>query len=114
MANTREPILHPVPILSLRPTQMTVGLREVTEKRKRWREHKSEKKRAELLGKHMIPVVRGPDAHHYVVDHHHLARALHDEGVENVLVTVVKNLRKLEPESFWFVLDNHSWMHSYD
>ena len=40
---------------------MTVGLREVKEKRKRWREHKSEKKRAELLGKHMIPVVLGPD-----------------------------------------------------
>ena len=31
MANTRDPILHPVPILSLRPTQMTVGLREVKE-----------------------------------------------------------------------------------
>ena len=71
MANTRDPILKPIPILSLRPTQMTVGLREVKEKRKRWREHKSEKKRAELLGKHMIPVVLGPDEHHYVVDHHH-------------------------------------------
>ena len=59
MANTRDPILKPIPILSLRPTQMTVGLREVNEKRKRWREHKSEKKRAELLGKHMIPVVLG-------------------------------------------------------
>ena len=47
MANTRDPILKPIPILSLRPTQMTVGLREVKEKRKRWREHKSEKKRAE-------------------------------------------------------------------
>jgi Putative ParB-like nuclease len=46
MANTRDPILKPIPTLSLRPTQMTVGLREVKEKRKRWREHKSEKKRA--------------------------------------------------------------------
>jgi len=46
MANTREPILQPVPILSLHPTQMTVGMREVKEKRKRWREHKSKKKQA--------------------------------------------------------------------
>ena len=46
MANTREPILHP--ILSLRPIQMTVGMREVKEKRKRWREHKSKKKQAFL------------------------------------------------------------------
>ena len=80
MANTREPILHPIPILSLHPTQMTVGMREVKEKRKRWREHKSKKKQAELLGKHMIPVVLGPDQRHYVVDHHHLARSLHEEG----------------------------------
>ena len=67
MPNTRDPILEPIPILSLRPTQMTVGMREVKEKRQRWREHKSDKKRAELLGQHMIPVVLGPDEHHYVV-----------------------------------------------
>ena len=109
----REPILKPVAIADLRPTQMTVGIREVKEKRKRWRDE-SKEKGAEFLGKHMIPVVLGPKDRHYVIDHHHLARALHDEGVENVLVTVVKNLRTLEPDSFWFVLDNHSWMHSYD
>ena len=103
MANTRDPILKPIPILSLRPTQMTVGMREVKEKRKRWREHKSEKKRAEMLGKHMIPVVLGPDEHHYVVDHHHLARALHDEGVEHVLVTVIGDLTMVEREAFWGV-----------
>ena len=31
MTNTREPRVHPVQILSLRPTQMTVGMREVKE-----------------------------------------------------------------------------------
>jgi hypothetical protein len=41
MANTREPILQPIPILSLRPTQMTVGMREVKEKRKRLREYRT-------------------------------------------------------------------------
>ena len=83
MANTREPILQPIPILSLRPTQMTVGMREVKEKRKHlrehWRKHKKIKQ-GQFLGRHMIPVVLGPDQRHYVVDHHHLARALHDEG----------------------------------
>ncbi|MGY3277257.1 hypothetical protein ACVJ5M_004854 [Bradyrhizobium sp. S3.7.6] len=111
--SVREPILKPVAIADLRPTQMTVGIREVKEKRKRWRDE-SKNKGAEFLGKHMIPVVLGPKDRHYVIDHHHLARALHEEGVEEVLVTVVKNLRTLEPDSFWFVLDNHSWMHSYD
>jgi hypothetical protein len=111
--SVREPILKPVAIADLRPTQMTVGVREVKEKRKRWRDE-SNKKGAEFLGKHMIPVVLGPKDRHYIIDHHHLALALHDEGVKEVLVTVVKNLRTLEPDSFWFVLDNHSWMHSYD
>jgi hypothetical protein len=114
MANVREPYVQPVSILSLRPTQMTVGMREVKEKRKRWREHKSEKKRAELLGKHMIPVVLGPDGRNYVVDHHHLARALHDEGVKDVLVTVIGNLSMVERDAFWGVMDNKRWVYPYD
>ena len=45
----------------------------------------------------MISVVPGPEDRHYVIDHHHLAQALHDEGVGDELVTVVKNLRTLDP-----------------
>jgi hypothetical protein len=114
MANEREPILQPIPILSLRPTQMTVGMREVKEKRKRWREHKSKKKQAELLGQHMIPVVHGPDKHFYVIDHHHLARALHDEGVKDVLVTIVADLTMVDREAFWVVLDDRKWVYPYN
>ena len=114
MANTREPILEPVPILSLRPTQMTVGMREVKEKRKRWRDHKSKKKQEELLGKHMIPVVLGPDGKYYVVDHHHLARALHDEGVKDILVTVIGDLTMVQRDAFWGVMDNKRWAYPYD
>lgn len=113
MTNTREPRVHPVPILSLRPTQMTVGMREVKEKRKRWREYDT-KKQADLLGKHMIPVVYGPDLRYYVIDHHHLGRALHDEGVKEVLVTVVGDLRMVEREAFWGVMDNKRWAYPYD
>src|SRR4030081_2362863 len=114
MANTREPLLQPIPILSLRPTQMTVGMREVKEKRKRWRERKSKKKQAEMLGKHMIPVVLGPDKRHYVVDHHHLARALHDEGVKDILVTVIADLTMVDRDAFWGVLDHRRWVYPYD
>ena len=38
MPSVREPLLKPVPITELRPTQITVGMREVKAKRKRWRE----------------------------------------------------------------------------
>jgi len=113
MANTREPLLQPIPILSLRPTQMTVGMREVKEKRKRWRE-RDKKKQAKALGKHMIPVVLGPDKCYYVVDHHHLARALHDEGVKHILVTVIADLTMVDGDAFWGVLDNKRWVYPYD
>jgi len=114
MANVRGPLVQPTPILSLRPTQMTVGMREVKEKRQRWREHKSKKKQAELLGKHMIPVVHGPDDRFYVIDHHHLARALHDEGVRDVLVSVIADLTMVDRDAFWVVLDDRKWVYPYD
>src|SRR6266478_5164588 len=43
MTYAREPVLQPVPIESLRPTQITVGMREVEEKRKRLRKQKPRK-----------------------------------------------------------------------
>jgi hypothetical protein len=114
MHNTREPRVHPVPILSLRPTQMTVGMREVKEKRKRFRERESTKKQDELIGKHMIPVVVGPDERYYVVDHHHLARALHDEGIKDILVAVIGDLTMVGKDAFWGVMDNKRWVYPYD
>jgi len=113
MVTVREPILKPVKIADLRPTQITVGMREVNAKRKGWGERKG-KKGMEFLGKHMIPVIRGPNDRHYVIDHHHLARALHEEGVKEVLVTVVANLSMVDRDMFWTVLDNRSWMHPFD
>ena len=109
----REPILHPIPIDDLRPTQITVGLREVAARRKAWRT-KEDKKAGEYLGHHMIPVILGPKDRHYVIDHHHLAGAMHEEGVKSVLVTVIANLSRLDIDCFWFVMDNHNWMHPFD
>jgi hypothetical protein len=109
----REPLLTSVAIVDLRPTQITVGMREVAEKRKRWRETGTRKGR-KFLGKHMIPVILGPKGRHYVIDHHHLALALHEERISSLAVTVVANLSRLENDEFWTVMDNHGWMHPFD
>ena len=119
MTTVREPRLNPVAILDLRPTQFTVGMREVKAKRKHWRDERTKrdqytKKVEEFLGKHMIPVILGPKGRHYVIDHHHLARALHEEGVKDVAVTVIANLSKLDRDAFWFVMDNRDWTHPFD
>jgi hypothetical protein len=109
----REPLLMPVPIDALHPTQITVGMEEVRAKRKEWREKEDDRAGA-FLGKHMIPVVLGPKSRSYVIDHHHLARALHDEGVPHVLTTLVADLSRLDQDTFWVVLDNRGWMHPFD
>jgi len=111
MSRVREPRLSTIDVGDLHPTQITVGMREVREKRRHWREagHK-----LKFLASHVIPVIRGPKGRHYVIDHHHLARALHDEGVRKVGITVVAELAKLDRDAFWAYLDHRGLMHPYD
>jgi hypothetical protein len=109
----REPIWKSTPLIELRPTQITVGLREVEAKRRGWRQQHG-KKAGRFLATHMIPVVLGPKQRRYVTDHHHLARALLDEGVREVATTVILDLSHLEPDAFWVVLDNRGLMHPFD
>ncbi len=111
--STREPNLQPVAISDLHPTQITVGFREVREKRAEWR-RRDGKKKPDFLGRHMIPVILGSKERHYVIDHHHLVRALHEEGVKNLLVNVVADLSAVHRDSFWIVLDHRGWCHPYD
>ncbi len=109
----REPVLKPTPIASLRPTQITVGMREVTQKRSALSRQSADDV-GEFLGRHMIPTVLGQKGRHYMVDHHHLALALHCEGVTDVLVSVIADLQSLSKTSFWTYMDNRSWCHPYD
>jgi hypothetical protein len=109
----REPKLKTVAVADLRPTQITVGYREVAAKRRLWRE-RSDANADDFLGRHMIPVLLGPRGHSYVNDHHHLARALLDEGVKEVATTTVSDLSHLKKDEFWVFVDNRAWCHPYD
>ena len=111
--NTREPLLKPIRIVELRPTQITLGFHEVDQKRKQFREQNAASGNA-FLGRHMIPCVLGPKGRHYIIDSHHMARALYDEGVRDVLVGVTADLSALSKGSFWIYLDNVDWCHPYD
>lgn len=64
---------------------MTVGYREVAAKRAAW-DAMTKPARKQFLDGHVVPVVMGPSQRRYVVDHHHLARTLADEGQDTVLV----------------------------
>ena len=113
MTTEREPLLNPVAVTELRPTQITVGMREVAMKRQMIRSQ-SARKTDTFLGNHMVPVVLGPKKRNYVVDRHHLARALLEEGIEHVLVTVTSDLSALDKDAFLVVLDNRGWLHPFD
>jgi hypothetical protein len=113
MHNSLELQLHPVPLKALRPTQMTVGMIEVMRKRHDWRARVASSG-ADFLGSHMIPVVIGPKQVPWLIDHHHLAVALLEEGVEHVLTSVVGQLDHLDTASFLTFIDNRNWLHTFD
>ncbi len=113
MPHNLEPHLTPVEITSLKPTQMTVGLREVEDKRRQWAAIREEKG-ADFLGHHMVPVVLGHKQRLYLVDHHHLALALHEEGVKHVLTSIVADLSHLDRQEFWSVMDHRNFVYPFD
>jgi hypothetical protein len=62
----------------------------------------------------MVPVVAGLGGERFLIDHHHLARALHEEGVDSVFVTIVADFHKLDAVAFWNMMDFHGWTHPFD
>ncbi len=62
----------------------------------------------------MLPCVKGPKDRFHLIDNHHLALALHREGIKAVLVNIVAALSHLGKDEFYTHLDNRNWLHPYD
>lgn len=102
-----------VKLKHLRPTQMTVGFREVEKKRKSWEKLNPDARR-QTMRQELFPAVKGPNKTFYILDHHHTAVALLREKSDTVQVGVVRDLSSLKPRDFWIFLDHYSWVHPYD
>jgi hypothetical protein len=102
-----------VQLEDLRPTQVTVGYREVDAKRAHWGTL-DKKRRVSAIDSHWFPAVLGPKGRYFVVDHHHLGLAWLKEGVESARVTVIKDLSWLEPTLFWRIMEHNQWVHPFD
>lgn len=102
-----------IAIADLRPTQLTVGYREVAAKRREW-DKMSKADRKRFLDGHVVPSVLGPKGRHYVVDHHHLARALSDDGHDTILVGQLADLSTLQKAEFWLIMDHRNWVYPVD
>jgi hypothetical protein len=113
MPVTDHPHLIDTELARLRPTQMTAGYAEVSQKRAEWARLAKKDRRA-LLDSHWFPAVLGLRGRYHIVDHHHLGLALHQEGVEQVKVMVLADLSYLEPVIFWRVMEQRNWAHPFD
>ena len=104
-----------VAVKSLRPTQIAVGKKLVKAKRKglRARERKPQEL-VDFILENPIRAVLGPSDLLYVVDHHHLAHALLDEGFDTAPVVVIGDLTTSAMDEFWSVMEGKGWLHPYD
>lgn len=102
-----------VELQDLRPTQITVGGAEVAAKRAQWKQLKR-KERERTLQAHWFPAVRGPGEEFFIVDHHHLGRALYEESVRRVWVMQLDDLREAQGQQFWRLMEFHRWAHPFD
>lgn len=107
------PKLHEVQLHRLHPTQMTVGMIEVQDKRDHLKSLGRHEQR-ELLAAHPIPGVWGPEDKLYLIDHHHLARAAQESGIDTGFFQVEENLSSLEIEPFWHRMISAHWAHPID
>ena len=100
-------------IADLHPTQITVGFREVAQKRLRlrYRIRKAGKKGAVKL---ITPIVLGPAGVLYLVDRHHLACAMQEEGLEEVQVRQIADLSALAQQDLWPALEARGWCRPFD
>lgn len=110
---SHNPSLARVELNRLRPTQFTVGYAEVEEKSRQWA-RMGKKKRKIAVEHHVFPAVIGPRHDYFIVDHHHLGIALIEQGIAEILVSVLDDLSWLNPPVFWRTMEFRSWSHPYD
>ena len=98
---------------ALHPTQISVGMLEVKDKK-----HEIKKMSSRELDdfelKNPEPSVMGPGGKLYIIDHHHLARALYEAGVNYTYCTVLADLSNMTAAQFWAEMRRRNWVYPYD
>jgi hypothetical protein len=104
---------HEAELRKLRPTQLTIGFIEVHHKRKAL-EALDKQAQRDFLAAHLMPAVRGPGEHVFITDHHHLARAAQEVGIETAFFLIEADLTKLDDAAFWRAMQEKQWAHPID
>ncbi|MBL0477564.1 chromosome partitioning protein ParB [Aeromonas veronii] len=93
-------------INALHPTQGGVGQIQVDETQATLA-GMSAKQLDKLMKKKEIPVVIAPDGSYWLVDRHHLTKALWQQGVKDARVKVIGRLQ--DKANFWSQMQNNHW-----
>lgn len=99
---------------TLRPTQMTVGMIAVQRRHAKLSARREAGTLAAYLEREPVPCARGPGGALYMVDHHHLVRALDMLGVATCRVSVEHDLTDLAPQHFWAEMEHRGLCYPYD
>jgi hypothetical protein len=105
--------VHEVEIHKLRPTQITVGMIEVHDKRDKLKALKKGDQRDFMQG-HPIPAVWGPDGKLYITDHHHLGRAASEANVDTGFFLIEDDFSQVPIAQFWPKMTAAKWAHPID
>jgi hypothetical protein len=95
----------------MRPTQFALGLVDVEHKYKKLKKMTAKQRKAYLVGR-PIQVVLGPNKIYYIIDHHHLARACWQVGLQKVPVKIVQDFSK--SKYFWGQMKFQNYVYAYD
>ncbi len=100
-------------IVEAHPTQFSVGMVEVEAKREKI-EAMGEEKLSKFLKKHSVPAVIGPQHRFFITDHHHLARALLEAGVDEMILDIQQDWGGLPEDQFWARMKSSQFVYLYD
>ena len=107
--------LEKVPIESLRPTQVAVGMRAVAYKRAKVEQRARRAKHLrKFLHRRPIPSVVGPGGDLFMIDHHHLGLALWQSEIDTAYVRIVADLSGIPPSQFWYRMEARGLLYPFD
>lgn len=102
-------------LASLRPTQMAVGMRQVSRKLRKLEKRSDDPRRFDrFLQDRPIPAVYGPGGSLFIVDHHHLGLALSLAELEGTYVRVIGDASRLSHSAFWKRMEADGRLYLYD
>ena len=105
--------LQKASLLNLHPTQLTVGMMVVRDKKKHLAALTAAQQQ-DFLQAHPMPAVVGPKGGLYITDHHHLGRAAIDSGIDCACVCVEEDFSDHDLDKFWKAMNKSLWVHPLD